>query len=204
MNTGAEFGKIRAQTQNVYERSAEQFDRDRARDGREDIWLERFTENLLEGAHILDLGCGSGEPIAAWLLGHGYRVTGVDYSEPMLKIARERLPGAAWVLNDMRDLTIDGAFDGIISWHGSFHLSQDEQRKLIPKLAKLLNPGGALMMTIGPEDGEVTGTIGGETVYHASLHPDEYRARLEALGFTEITLENSLDDGGPFVLLARK
>jgi len=195
--------EIYASTRGVYQCKAAQFDTDRARDGREEKWLEKFVEFIPEGGRILDLGCGTGEPIAAWLIDRGFNVTGVDYSEPMLKIARRRFPGSAWVLNDMRDLCVSGPFHGIISWHGSFHLSPPEQRVLIPKLAKLLAPDGALMLTIGTGEGEVTGTVGGETVYHSSLDPAEYRSLLEAEGAQNVTFHLE-EPEGPYVLLAKK
>ena len=195
---------IYAATQSVYERRALDFDETRARDGREHKWLEMFTEALPPGGHILDLGCGTGEPISAWLIDQGFCLTGVDYSEPMLSIARERYPGAAWVLNDMRNLTIEGQFDGIISWHGSFHLTMEEQRRLLARLSELLKPNGTLMLTTGYDAGEVTGTVGGETVYHASLAPEDYRCALETVGFSDI--QHFLDSGEdePTVLLARR
>ena len=196
--------KIYHETRSIYDANAAEFDKNRARDGRETEWLEKFIETIPAGGHILDLGCGTGEPIAAWMIARGFRVTGVDYSESMLEIARERYPGAAWVLNDMRNLTVSGPFNGIISWHGSFHLTQDEQRTLIPRLAELLEAGGTLMLTTGAASGEATGSVAGNTVYHASLAPEEYRERLQVSGFSNIQqfLEHDVD--GPFVLLARR
>ncbi len=37
-----------------------------------------FLAYLPAQAKILDLGCGSGRPIAAYLLQHGHQLTGVD------------------------------------------------------------------------------------------------------------------------------
>ena len=140
MTGKSDIERARADTRAIYERQAEQFDADRARDGREDDWLERFVADIPAGGHILDLGCGTGEPISAWLIDHGFRVTGVDYSESMLAIARKRFPGSAWVLNDMRELTVEGPFDGILSWHGSFHLSEEEQRAFFQILPNCSRP----------------------------------------------------------------
>lgn len=200
----SEYDKARSQTKSVYERQANQFDKDRARDGREDHWLDLFIQTLPAHGSVLDLGCGTGEPISSWLISRGFAVTGIDYSEPMLSIARKRFPGSAWLLNDIRDLTVSGLFDGIISWHGSFHLTQDEQRKLIPKLSSLMKPAGTLLLTTGPSAGEATGTVGGETVYHASLDPEEYRDLLLAQGFSEIQHGDDDSTDGPVVLLARR
>jgi len=202
MTSSREFSKVYEDTQNVYIRQAEQFDKARARDGREQQWLQQFTETLPEGGHILDLGCGTGEPVAAWLMDRRFKITGVDYSEAMLKIARARFPNGTWLHQDMRDLDVSGPFDGIISWHGSFHLSPDEQRALIPQLAALLRPGGVLMLTIGPGEGEVTGTVGGETVYHSSLYPSEYEELLRKAGLTGIQLSNTDSTEGPFIVIA--
>ena len=61
------------------------------------------------------------------------------------------------------------------------------------------------MLTIGPEDGEVTGRVGGEPVYHASLSPDAYQAILERLGLSlERLVAEDPDCDMHTVLLARK
>lgn len=197
--------QARRNTRAIYERQAEQFDKDRTRTGGEEKWLDIFLETIPSGGHILDLGCGMGEPVAAYMSAQGYSFTGLDYSEPMLAIARKRLPHLTWVLNDMRDFELKTQYDGIISWHGSFHLTQDEQRDLIPRLAKHLKRSAVLMLTVGPEAGEVTGTVGGETVYHASLDNSEYRSLLRAEGFTEISfLSSDTETSGPYVLFAKR
>lgn len=205
MASPSDIEKARANTRAVYERQAQTFDTQRARDGRDNKWLEKFIQTIPDSGHILDLGCGTGEPIASWLIDRGYRLTGVDYSLPMLAITRERFQNGTWLHQDMRELDLTETFDAILSWHGSFHLGAEEQRALVPKLCSMLRPRGTLMLTIGNGEGEVTGTVGGETVYHASLDPAEYRALLEAKGFTEILfMSDGADDDGPYVLLARK
>lgn len=205
MTTPSDINRIRENTRAVYQRQAQTFDAQRARDGRETEWLEAFIQTLPNGGRILDLGCGTGDPVAGWLIERGFKITGVDYSEPMLAIAKARFPDETWLHLDMRALDLPEKFDGILSWHGSFHLGTDEQRALIPKLCGMLLPGGTLMLTIGPSEGEVTGTIGSETVYHASLDPREYRELLETEGFTHIALSNNdANTNGPYVLLARK
>ncbi len=148
----------------------------------ERAWLDRFLGLVPEAETILDLGCGAGEPIARYLIEHGYEVTGVDFAEPMLAIARRRFPQARWVNADMRTLELGRRFGGIIGWDSFFHLSKDEQRAIIPILARHLMPGGAMLLTVGPDEGEVTGTVEGEPVYHASLSQAEYERRLRDTG----------------------
>jgi len=52
-------------------------------------------------------------------------------------------------------------------------------------------------------EGEVTGQIDGETVYHASLKPDDYIARLKSLGFKTVEYLQETEQGqGPYVIIA--
>src|SRR5215212_4178979 len=76
----------------LYERHAHAWDRDRGRSlGLEKLWLDRFTALLPPGASILDLGCGSGEPIARHLIESGFDVSGVDASPTLISLCRTRL-----------------------------------------------------------------------------------------------------------------
>ncbi len=169
-------------TRAVYDRQAEVYDADRSRAFFEARWLTRFGDALPRGSRVLDLGCGAGEPISSWLIAEGFRLTGLDFSPRMLDIARTRWPQGDWRDGDMRQLDLGERFDGIIAWNSFFHLSPDEQRAALPRLAAHLAPGGRLMVTVGHKAGEVTGTVGGEPVYHASLSPAEYATRLEETG----------------------
>ncbi len=56
---------------------------------------------LPEGAHLYDLGCGTGE-VAALAVEEGLRVSGVDISEEAVRAARERVPAGRFVVGDAR------------------------------------------------------------------------------------------------------
>lgn len=170
------------ETRAIYERQAAQYDANRSRALFEARWLARFAAGLAPGAHVLDLGCGTGEPIARWFMAEGFRVTGVDFANAMLDIARSRWPDGDWHHGDMRTLDLGQTFDGIIAWNSFFHLRPDEQRVCIARLADHLAPGAPLMLTVGPRAGAVSSTVGGDTVYHASLSPADYATCLEAHG----------------------
>lgn len=166
----------------VYERQAERYDRERGRTLFEAPWLQACVADVPPGGAVLDLGCGAGAPIGEWLVAHGFAVTGVDFSPAMLGLYRARLPGAETVEADMETLSLGRHFDAIIGWGSFFHLSEIAQRSALPRIANHLAPGGRILLTVGPGAGEATGTVGGETVYHASLHIDEYRAILARCG----------------------
>jgi len=135
------------------------------------------------GAQVLDLGCGTGVPIAQWFMQQGCAVTGVDGAEAMLRHFRGNLPQAKAVLADMRGLALGGRFDVIVAWDSFFHLSRDDQRAMFPVFAAHAAPDARLLLTTGPADSDAIGRVGDEPVIHASLSPDAYRALFAAHGF---------------------
>ena len=192
-------------TQRVYERQAQAYDASRSRALFEARWLARFTATLPAGGRVLDLGCGAGDPIARWFIAEGFRVTGVDFANSMLEIARTRWPDGDWRTADMRILDLGDTFDGIVAWDSFFHLTPDEQRTCIAHMARHLAPGGSLLLTVGPKAGEASGTVGGEAVYHASLSPAGYATCLEdnGLRLTGFLAEDPAANAHS-VLMARK
>jgi len=169
-------------TPHVYVRQAERFIAERSRDLAERPWLDRLLE-LAPGRRMLDLGCGCGEPITARLLEQGCRVTGLDTSPPLIEHARARLPDGDWRVGDMRRLDLVQSFDAVVAWDSFFHLTANEQRDTLPRIARALRPGGVMLITVGPRAGQAVGAVGDERVYHASLDRDEYARILDALRF---------------------
>lgn len=187
-----ELADIHAHTQAVYDQHALGYDAHRAKVLFERPWLDRFLARLPASPDVLDVGCGSGDPIDRYLLTQGCNVTGMDNADAMLKVAREKFPEASWQHGDMRQLNLNRQFDGVLSWDGFFHLSRQEQAETIPKLASHVRGGGALLLTIGHMDGEVTGTVEGTIVYHSSLSIEAYIDLLKQAGFQ--TIEHALED----------
>lgn len=187
---------IRAGTPAVYRAHAADWDARRPRMLFEAPWLDRLAAAMPPGP-LLDLGCGAGDPIARRFLEAGRAVLGLDAAPEMLALARARLPQGRWILGDMRHLDRPERFAGILSWDASFHLTPAEHRALLPRLARHLRPGGALLLTVGPRAGETAGHVAGKPVYHSSLDPAELRARLLALGFArvEVAVEDPACDG---------
>ncbi len=168
-----------------YERFANEWDRDRSKPCQglmERRYLDEVTSRLSPGARVLDLGCGTGEPIVRYLLDSGFNVTGVDAAPAMIAICKKRFPHGTWLEADMRSLALGQRFDAIIAWDSVFHLDQDEQRRMFPVFQQHIAPGGFLLFTSGPEAGAAFGTMYGEALFHASLAPDEYRQLLARSG----------------------
>lgn len=150
---------------------------------REKAWLDRLLGLLPANADVLDIGCGSGVPIARYVGNHGHSVTGVDGSPEMIALFERNLPGQATIVADMRSLHLGRRFSGLIAWDSVFHLAMPDQRGMIPIFRDYAAPGAPLMFTSGPEAGEAIGTLEGEPLFHASLDPAEYSDLLDRCGF---------------------
>ncbi|MFW1839769.1 class I SAM-dependent methyltransferase [Acinetobacter gyllenbergii] len=154
----------------------------------EKVWLDRFLSLLPNSAHILDLGCGSAQPIAAYFIAQGHQVTGVDASEYMIEMARKSFPEQVWVQQDFREYFTEQKFQGIVAWDSFFHFTQDDQRNMFKRFAEYAQSGTALMFSSGPAQGEAIGELGGEPLYHASLSAEEYQTLLQHNGFKLIKM----------------
>ena len=167
----------------TYDSVAARFGKERSKTLFERPWLDKFLAHVRPPRRILDLGCGTGNPIARYLVDRRATVTGVDGSAAMIALFQDIVPGATAIHHDMRFLNLGQRFDGILAWNSFFHLSQKDQRAMFPVFANHAAPGAALMFTAGPSAGEVMGTAGGQPVYHSSLDPDDYRTLLAENGF---------------------
>lgn len=175
-----------------------------ARALREGAVLDALIAGMVAPA-VLDLGCGSGLPLARALVARGARVTGVDGAAAMVAAFAANLPGVAVVQRDMRDLDLGQMFDAILAWDSMFHLSPEAQRAMFTVFARHVRLGGRVMFTSGHEAGTRIGAVGGCAVYHASLDPAEYRALFAAVGFKVLWFRpEDADLGGRSVWLAQR
>ncbi len=191
----------------TYERVGAVWAQQRNRSLMEKAWLDRMltaSPRATGNVRVLDLGCGSGQPIGAYLADRGAALTGVDATQTLSTLYAQNLPGAEVVQADMRSLRLDREFDAIIGWDSFFHLSAEDQRGMFPIFAAHAAPRATLMFTSGHIAGEAIGQIADAPIYHASLAPDEYRRLLEDHDFKILryTPEDP-DCGGHTVWLAQ-
>ena len=171
----------------LYEDNAAAFDRMRGRGLIEQPWLDRFLARVRPGGTILDIGCGTGEPIARYLIERGFRVTGIDPAPSLVALCRARFPEQEWLVADVRSLALGHRFAGLLAWHSAFfHLTPEDQEPLFARMAMHAAPGAAFMFTSGAHRGEHIGEWLGEPLYHGSLGPGDYRTLLEGNGFGDI------------------
>ena len=171
----------------------------------EQSWLDDFLNLIPPCSNILDLGCGSGKPIAAYLIKQGHSIVGVDSSDVMIRMAQRNFPEQDWLQADMRTVQFQQKFQGILAWDSFFHLKPEDQRLMFVQFSQFAASGAALMFSSGPAEGEAIGELFGDALYHASLSQEEYRALLEQYGFVVVKMiaEDS-SCAGHTIWLARK
>ncbi len=152
--------------------------------------------HLPAGARILDLCCGTGQ-IARGVSERGYRVTGIDGSEAMLRFARENAPEAVLLHADARAFRLPEKFDAVICAFDSLNhiMELDELRMVFRNVRDVLEDEGVFLFDLNLEDeNELTPSAvemvedDHVCVVRASYDPKEKLKRYDATMFF-------LDDG---------
>ena len=121
---------------------------------RSKLLLVKFSSLVLKGAKVIDLGCGAGVPIARFLVGKGYTVTGIDFSEAMLGLARKNVPNTKFVKIDMTKMKFKpGSFDGAVSFYAIIHIPRQKHAGIYKNLHRILKSGGVMLVNAsGPDE----------------------------------------------------
>lgn len=108
--------------------------------------LLAMSAELAGGGRIGDLGCGPGH-VVAFLEGLGADVVGVDLSAQMVAIARERVPQAAFIQGDLRDIPLpDASLAGAVAFYSLIHLAPGHVPVAIREIARVLRPGAHVVI----------------------------------------------------------
>ncbi|OIR23378.1 MAG: hypothetical protein BEU00_00590 [Marine Group III euryarchaeote CG-Epi3] len=100
----------------------------------------------LDGKNILDLGCGTGTMLKYAVDNYNSNAYGVDLIRLNIRQAKKHVPSGNFYRGDIIDYLdkVDSKFDLVILYGviGCFNLKQ--QKAIIEKILKYLNPGGML------------------------------------------------------------
>ena len=108
-----------------------------------------FCELLPAAASILEIGCGPGS-ITRYLLRKdpGYKITGIDVADSMIKLARINNPSASFMQMDCRELEkIEGKYEGVMCGFCLPYLSKDDTGKLVKDMDALLKEKGIFYLS---------------------------------------------------------
>ncbi|MHA1958622.1 MAG: class I SAM-dependent methyltransferase [Candidatus Thorarchaeota archaeon] len=192
-----------------YDRIAEQYDEYRSHFNNE-AELDEFMSLVKAGGHVLDAGCGTGKNVARALVDNGFQVTGIDFSQKMLDLAKHRVPEATFEVGDMTSLKFeDDSFDGIVSAYAVFHVPRTKHFSLFLDFHRLLKKEGALLFGVGSKasgsDGVWEWDEFQSVPMYWSYHDPEKSVELLKSADFEIIFARNVEDGGEthFWILAR-
>jgi SAM-dependent methyltransferase len=173
-------------TQQFYESHAAEYESN-TRNLQPDELIDLFIKRLPANGTVLDLGCAFGRDCLTFAK-RGFRVTGLDYSAPLLQRAMELVPQATFLRQDFRRLTLDAsAFDGIWAYTSLLHVEKRLLPHILTSLHRSLKPHGIL--GVGLREGEGEGMIAdaryeGAKKYYAFFTEQEFHKYLTKAGFS--------------------
>jgi SAM-dependent methyltransferase len=131
--------------------------------------VEKALSYATSSNHALDVGCGAGGRFVRLLQQKGFKVTGLDLSEEMIKLAQYNHPQERFLVQDICSFESAQKFDFILAWDSLFHLPLENQKPVLSKLCDLLLPNGTLIYTFGDDEGEHEDQWLGDTFEYSSI-----------------------------------
>ena len=122
--------------------------------------------NANTGAQVVEIGCGDGRD-AAEIIKRVSWYQGFDPSNGFLKIAREKLPNASFVIADALTYNYPHNIDVIYAFASLLHVNKDDLKKVFEKVAESLRVGGIFYISLKERE-----------AYTEEVKKDEYGERM--------------------------
>jgi len=102
---------------------------------------------ISKGDMLLDIACGTGAQ-AEYLQNH-FTVTGIDISDEMLDVAKDKVKNATFINADMCDFELNDQYDVILNLYGSIGHAESlvHMQTSLKCVYKHLKPGGIFILT---------------------------------------------------------
>jgi SAM-dependent methyltransferase len=148
--------------------------------------LNDFALSVRAMGRVCEIGCGPGQ-VARYLQDRGVDMCGIDLSQEMVKVARRLNPDISFEQADMCALNSpDASLAGVIAFYSIIHLKREEAPRALLEMARVLKPGGRLLISFHRGEGELHRDLWFDkpvSVDVTLLEPDEMSGYLEAAGF---------------------
>jgi SAM-dependent methyltransferase len=183
---------------------------ERTRDSEDVRLLDDFIERLPINGKVLDAGCGAGIPISQILSEH-FDVTGVDFSEAQVELAKQHVPRANFICRDMTKLDFpENTYDGICSYYAIIHIPREEHQALLINFHRILKPEGFALLCLGAEHliDDIDENYLGTRMYWSHYDTETYLKMLKDCGLSIIWSKHIADEscegsGHLFVLVQK-
>ena len=155
---------------------------------------------LQAGETVLDLGSGGGIDVllSAKRVGPTGKAYGLDMTDEMLALARENqrqagVTNVEFLKGEIEHIPLPANSVDVIISNCVINLSGDKDQ-VLREAFRVLKPGGRFAVSDVVTEGEVPDAVRNSMLawigcVAGALHRDEYRAKLEAAGFTDVDIE---------------
>lgn len=118
--------------------------------------IQEFAAQLPEKAKVLDLGCGSGY-ITNYLHNQNLNAVGLDFSQEMINIAKEKYPTIDFLLADfvsIQNYFDENSVDALIAVYSLYFVPKEQFESVLKSLSKVLKNDGKFFFVTQIGNGE--------------------------------------------------
>jgi 2-polyprenyl-3-methyl-5-hydroxy-6-metoxy-1,4-benzoquinol methylase len=163
--------------------------------------IRNWANHVPAGARVLDLGCGTGIPVAKELDRLGFLVAGIDASPTLIAEFRRQIPAAPWACEAIEDSSFFGRkFDAVLAIGLIFLLPEDVQRTVISNVGEALESDGRFLFTAPHQRCEWVDVLTGNR--SVSLGDNQYATALLRAGLA--VTASYVDEGENFYFACQK
>lgn len=109
---------------------------------------DKFLSLLPVGASVLDVGCAGGYK-TNYIKNKGFNVDGIDFSEEMIKEAKDKIKNIDFKVLDIYDLDdLNKTYDGVFCQAVLLHIPKKYIFSILEKLKRKLNDNGLLYIAV--------------------------------------------------------
>lgn len=157
--------------------------------------LQKFLQLIKPQSYILDLGCGSGDPIDIELIKQEHLVVGLDISPVQIEHAKKNCPTGSFSVRDIQTLLPkEFEADCVVSFYTFFHIAREKHLELLKTVNTFLPIDGLFLLTMGDIDFEGFHELYGTKMWSSQYGPQKNAQLLTEAGF-EILI-NTIDTSG--------
>ena len=176
-------------TRESYNQSADEYDKKFSVYAPYIRHIKGFASLFRKNDKILDAGCGTGLNSRIFS-DAGLKVTGFDFSESMIKIAKKNCPAGNFYTSTVREFKTAEQFEGVCLSFIIVHLEDEDTAFFLKKMTAILKPGGYLYISFmtGKAPGYETTSFSDSKIF---FNYYETKNIIEILEKKDLLLENN-------------
>ena len=149
--------------------------------------VNEFAGLLAPDDEVLDVGCGPGNVAKQLLAAKTLKITGIDLSDEMVRLAAANVPTGKFLCRDIRQAEFPSRqFDAVILSFSIVHLNDAEAQALLRKAVSWLKDRGVLYLSFmaGKKAGFEQTSFSQDPIYFNYFDRDELERFLSLQGVT--------------------